>query len=161
MQMRNTMDSSPAAIRCDPPRPEELEILLDMARAFHREDGHVLGAAGEAAIRRIVEGEPLARCWIVRQAGKAVGYLVLTLGYSVEYGGRDGFIDDLYLDKAARGEGLGALILDFAIAEARALGIGTLHLEVDPANERANRLYRARGFAETGRRLMRLPLATR
>jgi ribosomal protein S18 acetylase RimI-like enzyme len=53
------------------------------------------------------------------------------------------------------------LILDFAIVEARALGIGTLHLEVDPANERANRLYRARGFAETGRRLMRLPLATR
>ncbi len=145
-------------LRIERARREDLEPLLEMARRFHAEDGHALGAEGEAAIARILEGEPMARCWIVRRDATPVGYLVLTLGYSVEYGGRDGFIDDLYLVEEARGQGLGRKLLDFAIEQARALGIGTLHLEVDPENDSADRLYRRRGFSETGRRLMRLRL---
>jgi ribosomal protein S18 acetylase RimI-like enzyme len=117
-----------------------------------------LSAAGEAALGAILEGEAPARCWIVRQAGAPIGYLVLTLGYSIEHGGRDGFIDDLYLVPQARGAGRGKALLEFALAEARRLGIRTLHLEVEPDNPRATRLYRKRGFAETGRRLMSLAL---
>ena len=44
------------------------------------------------------------------------------------------------------------------------LGIGTLHLEAEVGNADAERLYRAAGFEETGRRLMRRrirPLAAR
>jgi ribosomal protein S18 acetylase RimI-like enzyme len=70
----------------------------------------------------------------------AVGYVVITLGYSIEYGGRDGFIDDLYL------------------VPEPALGIGTLHLEVETGNDYASRLYRRAGFEATGRRLLRLRL---
>ncbi len=39
-------------------------------------------------------------------------------------------------------------------AEALALGVRALHLEVEPGNARALGLYRRLGFAETGRRLM-------
>ena len=84
--------------------------------------------------------------------------LIITLGFSVEYGGRDGFIDDLYLVPAARGRGVGRKLIDFALAQARELGVGTLHLEVETGNDAATRLYRAAGFTETGRRLMRLRL---
>jgi ribosomal protein S18 acetylase RimI-like enzyme len=139
----------------------EGDLLVDLAQAFHAEDGHPLSPAGESALRRIASGEPLARCWIMRRAGQAIGYLVVTLGYSVEHGGRDGFIDDLYLVPSARGCGLGAAVLDFAVEQARLLGILTLHLEVDPKSERAASLYRSRGFAEDGRRLMSLRLAAR
>jgi ribosomal protein S18 acetylase RimI-like enzyme len=133
-------------------------LLLDLARAFHREDGHPLSPEGEGALRQIVSGEPMARCWLIRHAEEAIGYVVLTLGYSIEHGGRDGFIDDLYLVPAARGSGAGAAVLDFALDRARHLGIQTLHLEVDAANDRANALYRSRGFADNGRRLMSLRL---
>jgi ribosomal protein S18 acetylase RimI-like enzyme len=92
---------------------------------------------------------------MVRDCDRPVGYLIITLGYSVEYGGRDGFIDDLYLVPEVRGAGLGRRLLAFALAEAARLGVRTLHLEVDVGNERATRLYRAGGFEETGRRLMR------
>ncbi len=143
----------------NPARPDDIEPLLDLARQFHGEGGHALGAKGEAALRRIIAGEPLARCWIMRRSGRPIGYLVVTLGFSIEYGGRDGVIDDLYLIETERGGGLGAVLLEFAVTAVRELGIGTLHLEVDPANEIANRLYRSRGFVETGRRLMRLQLA--
>jgi ribosomal protein S18 acetylase RimI-like enzyme len=145
-------------IRFEPALLGDAERLLELARAFHREDGHPLSSEGEAALRRIVAGEPLARCWLIRSAGDVFGYVVLTLGYSIEHGGRDGFIDDFYLVPSARGRGIGATAFEFALEQARLLGIGTLHLEVDPANERGNALYRSRGFQENGRRLMSLHL---
>lgn len=148
-------EDSPLEVRFDPVRATDATALLAMARTFHAEDGHPLEASGEAAVRRIAEGEEMARAWILRLGQEAVGYLVLTLGYSVEYGGRDGFIDDLYLGPELRGQGLGRRLLAFALEQAAELGISTLHLEAETANAQAQRLYRAAGFEETGRRLMR------
>ena len=116
-----------------PVGPADADTLLRLAQAFHREDGHPLDAVGEQAVVLITAGEPLARAWLVRQAEAVIGYLVLTLGYSVEYGGRDGFIDDLYLMPHARGQGMGRALLQFALSQAAALGIKTLHLEVETA----------------------------
>jgi ribosomal protein S18 acetylase RimI-like enzyme len=139
-------------------READADALLAMACAFHNEDGHPLDPRGEAAVVQVARGEPFARAWILRDGSAAVGYVVITLGYSIEYGGRDGFIDDLYLIPEARGRGLGRKLLEFTLTEAAALGIRTLHLEVEAENEYAGRLYRRAGFEATGRRLMRLRL---
>ena len=145
-------------LRFDPVRVSDADTLVGLARDFHHEDGHPLTAAGEAALRQIALGEPFACAWLVREYDAAAGYLILTLGFSVEYGGRDGFIDDLYLVPTARGRGLGRALVDFALVQARELGVGTLHLEVEVGNDTAARLYRKAGFEETGRRLMRVRL---
>jgi ribosomal protein S18 acetylase RimI-like enzyme len=137
----------------DPATPDNTERLLALARSFHREDGHPLDGRGETAIAQL-PGEELARCWLVRSQGSVIGYVVLTLGYSIEYGGRDAFIDDLYLVPEARGRGLGARVMDFVEEQALMLGVKALHLEVEIANDRAYGLYRRRGFAESGRRLL-------
>jgi ribosomal protein S18 acetylase RimI-like enzyme len=125
-----------------------------MARAFHGEDGHPLTPSGKEALRQLVVGDPFGRCWIGYEGEEAIGYVVLTLGFSVEYGGRDGFVDDLYLVPSARGRGLGRRVLAFLLDEARALGIRTLHLEVATENDPAARLYEALGFVASGRRLL-------
>jgi ribosomal protein S18 acetylase RimI-like enzyme len=138
----------------------DADALLVMARAFHHEDGHPLDRMGEAAVVQVARGEPFARAWLLRDDRAAVGYVVITLGYSIEYGGRDGFIDDLYIVPEARGRGLGKKLLDFTLTEAAALGIRTLHLEVETENEHAGRLYRRAGFEATSRRLMRLRLGS-
>ncbi len=142
-------------VAINPAQAADADLLLCMARTFHLEDGHPLTPVGETAVTTIACGELLARAWIMRLAGQAVGYLVITLGYSIEYEGRDGFIDELYLEPDVRGRGLGRMLVAFALSQAAELGIGTLHLEVEYDNERACRLYRDAGFEETGRRLMR------
>ncbi len=149
------MNSVSMIVTIDPACEADAATLLQMARAFHDEDGHPLDGAGEAAIRKAAQGEPLARAWMLRRDGEPVGYVVVTLGYSVEYGGRDGFIDDLYLRPEARGLGLGRALLEFAVSQAVTLGIGTLHLEAEADNDRAAELYRRAGFEPTGRTLMR------
>lgn len=123
--------------------------LVRLAHAFHAEDGHPLTEAGVAALRLTARGHPLAKAWLVREAGRTVGYAVLCLGFGIEYGGPDAFIDDLYLVPEARGRGIGGRVIDRLEQEGRALGLSALFLVVDPDNTPAIRLYRGRGFAGT------------
>jgi ribosomal-protein-alanine N-acetyltransferase len=57
----------------------------------------------------------------------------------------------LAVDPAHRRRGVGAALLHAVIAEARAAGVATLHLEVRSGND-AVALYRAAGFAKAGER---------
>ena len=125
------------------------QTLLDLARAFHAEDGHPLSERGEAAIGMIAGGHPLGRAWLIEEAGRTIGYAVLGLGFGIEYGGADAFVDDLYLVPEARGGGLGGAVLAPLEAEARGLGLAALFLVVDPDNLPARRLYDRAGFTET------------
>ena len=122
------------------------ELLVALARDFHAEDGHPLTGQGEAALLQAVRGHPLARVWLIRERDRIVGYTVLCLGFGIEYGGPDAFVDDLYLVPEARGRGLGAAVLVLLEQEARALGLAALFLVVDPENHRARRTYDRAGF---------------
>jgi ribosomal protein S18 acetylase RimI-like enzyme len=123
--------------------------LLRLARAFHAEDGHPLTERGAAALTQAARGHPLARAWLIREGGSVVGYAVLGLGFGIEYGGADAFVDDLYLVPDARGRGLGGHVLALMEAEARKLGLAALFLVVDPDNTPAQSLYRRAKFEGT------------
>lgn len=139
--------------------PEDAPLLLAMAQDFHVEDGSPLDAAAQATIAHVAAGEPLAPAYLLHEDGAVIGFFILTLGYSVENGGTDGFIDDIYLIPEARGRGLGKKSVALAMAEAKAIGIRVLLLEVEAHNGRAYDLYRKMGFADTQRRLLRMVLA--
>ena len=53
---------------------------------------------------------------------------------------------------AARAQGIGAMLIDAAAADARARGVITMFLEMRDGNHAAARLYQRRGFTEIGRR---------
>jgi ribosomal protein S18 acetylase RimI-like enzyme len=124
-------------------------LLLRLARDFHAEDGHPLSERGAAALSQVARGHPLARAWLIEERGEVVGYTVLGLGFGIEYGGADAFVDDLYLIPVARGRGLGRQVLQLVEAEALRLGLAALFLVVDPENAPARRLYDRQGFAGT------------
>ncbi len=139
--------------------PEDAPLLLRMCRDFHLEDGSPLDEAGEATIAHVCAGEPLAPAYLLEHGGEPAGFFVLTLGYSVENGGTDGFIDDIYLLPELRGQGLGRQGVQLAIEAAREAGIRALLLEVEAQNDRAYSLYRKMGFEDTKRRLLRQVIA--
>lgn len=137
----------------------DTDLLLAMARAFHAEDGHPLDDHGEEGVRLAAAGDPLARTWFVMLGGSRIGYAALTLGFTLQFGGRDGFVDDLYLVPEARDRGHGRTVMVMLEEEARRLGIKMLHLEVETANARAAALYESRGYVASPRRLMSKRLA--
>jgi ribosomal protein S18 acetylase RimI-like enzyme len=77
----------------------------------------------------------------------------------MEYGGRDAFIDDLFIRPAFRGKGLGRSALAEVRSAALSLGVRALHLEVGRDNSAAQALYRRAGFEDSGRQLLTLRLA--
>ena len=97
--------------------------------------------------------------WLAEDDGKATGHLVLTVCFSMEYGGLRGFIDDLYVRPDARGRGAGAALLAAARADAVRRGVRALHVEVGPENHVARRVYARAGFGESGHLFLSLPLA--
>jgi ribosomal protein S18 acetylase RimI-like enzyme len=125
-------------------------------RALYDEDGStpLRGDAAETALRELLAAPDRGLVWVIEQGGEAAGYLVLTWGYSLEFHGRDAFIDELYVAPRYRGAGVGRQAVEWAEDACKAHGAGAVHLEVEIDNERAQALYRRSGFAERGLRLM-------
>src|SRR5690606_9319419 len=106
------------------------------------------------ALSALLAEPTLGRLFVIEEAGTYAGYLALTFGFSIEYGGRDAFIDEIFLVDSARGRGLGTRAITEAMALCPSFGVRVLHLEVDLENTAAERLYRRLGFESHNRRLM-------
>ena len=61
------------------------------------------------------------------------------------------FLSYLFVVPARWGEGIGGVILDAVLAEAKRRHYWRIHLWTHEDNERSHRLYRSRGFSRTGR----------
>ena len=81
-----------------------------------------------------------------RRNGSIVGVLVLALYPTLT--GRKAWIEDVVVDNAERGAGIGRALVERAIAEASERGAATLDLTSNPSRQAAHRLYRACGFEE-------------
>ena len=122
---------------------------------FYAESGYPLDQEiARSAFLELIENPDLGRVWLILLSGEPVGYIAVTFGFSLEYYGRDGFIDDLFIRAPFRGVGLGTRVLEAIEAECRALGLRALHLEVGRTNEPALALYRRQGFRDNDRQLL-------
>ena len=72
----------------------------------------------------------------------------LRFRWSVWAEAEDCWLEDLYVEEAARGTGLGRAMVEAAMERARARGCRRIELDVDDANHPARALYEALGFAE-------------
>lgn len=137
--------------------PEDADVLLPMMRALEHDD---TGATpfDEAHRRRIFEqfvcDPTFGRVWFIENAGQRAGYVILTIGFSFEYRGKESFIDELYVLPEFRNRGIAAQAMNLVVQAARELDISAIHLEVSTCNEPALSLYRRLGFEHHDRTLM-------
>lgn len=54
---------------------------------------------------QLLNNELMGQIWLIKYQNQAIGYVVLTFGYSLEDGGRDGWIDELYIQANYQGQG--------------------------------------------------------
>lgn len=85
-------------------------------------------------------------CELLEERGRVVGYAIMALA------GDEAHLLNLCLDSAARGRGLGMLLLEHMLLRATRTGARVLYLEVRPSNREALRLYRRSGFRRVGLR---------
>lgn len=81
---------------------------------------------------------------VARVEGRIVGSLTLVV-FEIPTGVR-AWIEDVVVDEAARGHGVGEALNRAALERARARGAKTVDLTSRPSREAANRLYQRLGF---------------
>ena len=81
---------------------------------------------------------------VARDEGRIVGTLTLVM-FQIPTGLR-AWIEDVIVDEAARGKGVGEALNGEALRLARAAGCRTVDLTSRPSREAANRLYQRLGF---------------
>ena len=86
--------------------------------------------------------------WLILDGEASVGYIVICFGYSLEWLGRDAFVDEFYLLPDYRGSGWGRKTMAFVEDAARSLNVRALHLEVVRQNTAALEVYRKLGFKD-------------
>jgi ribosomal protein S18 acetylase RimI-like enzyme len=99
------------------------------------------------------------RGWLLEFESQTVGYVVLTFGFSLEYGGLDAYVDELFVKPEFRGRGFASQALGFLTLECQKLNVVALHLEVDVNNHSAKALYAKLGFKSTARELLNKDLS--
>ena len=141
-------------------RVEDVPALVALMADFYLEAGYTLPRDVATRAFTTLLGEPSrGRIWLVDVGTKSVGYIVLTFGFSMEYGGLRGFIDDFYVRREMRGRGLGAAALQTVTQTCRDLGVRALLVETGPEDHPARGVYARAGFEESGRMLLGQALA--
>ncbi len=145
-------DATPADL---PALQRLLGLLFAQEAEFHPDPARqeaglslILGRPETGAVLALRENEN----------GPVLGTVGLLYTVSTFLGARVALLEDLIIDPAFRGRGGGALLLDAAIARARAEGCKRITLLTDAGNEAAQALYRRKGFLPSPMRPMRLAL---
>jgi ribosomal protein S18 acetylase RimI-like enzyme len=105
-----------------------------------------------------VARHPEAVVLVLADGVRVVGYLALSHRPQVRLGGRVAVIDELGVDPAYGGRGLGSALLEHALELAR--GLACVRIEVATRRSResfARGFYRKHGFVETESALLRQP----
>ena len=121
---------------------QHLPLLLTLVEAFCALDQHPYEPARvESALRPLLEHDDFGVVYLVNDDQ---GYVVITWGYSLESGGREALVDEIYLRQ--RGRGVGAKVMQALFDDLQGRGIVKMFLETERHNARARTFYARQGF---------------
>lgn len=118
-----------------------------------------LGDPGESGLtveegRRILRRMatyPAYAVYVAEGEGRVVGtFALLVMDNLAHAGAPSAVVEDVCVDQAVRGQGIGRALMTFAMERARELGCYKLVLSSNQARIDAHRFYRSLGFVEHG-----------
>jgi ribosomal protein S18 acetylase RimI-like enzyme len=146
-------------VQLHPATRQDLPRLLEWMRQLRLDDpmhsqAFVPKPPSQAAMTQLIDDAAAGRVWVIRDDANPVGYAVLVFSFSVEFGGRTAFIDELFIEASFRGKGIGRRVIELLTSAARSLDVQNLLLEVSDGNLPARRMYESSGFVEREYHLM-------
>lgn len=134
----------------------DIETIVTLMQEFYAIDNYPIAIdVSKALFQEFISNENLGKSWLILSDNKIVGYIILTFVFSFEYQGKITFLDELYLTEKARGKGIGSKAIEFIRSESHKLSLKLIYLEVEPHNEKAQKLYLAHDFELHNRKLMK------
>lgn len=118
--------------------------LLELIREFYTVDQHHYDeSALRKALAPLLESDTYGLVWMLEDRS---GYAVVTWSYSLESGGHEALLDEIYVRN--RESGIGSRLLQAILADLRERGLHRMFLETERHNKRVRRFYARQGFVE-------------
>jgi len=135
--------------------PKDHKALLKLVIAYNRFEKNSMNRKSLSQGLDVVLRNPSqGKMWLMEIHKKPVGYALLTYNFELEYGGAEGMLRDLFVEKRYRNQGIGSLALYEIEDFCRERGMRAFQLQVPRRNKSAEIFYRKAGFRELPRRVM-------
>lgn len=148
------MNISTATISDIPSLCELLHELFDQEAEFKPDF-----TAQSRGLACIIEHPEVGSILVARRQDKIVGMVNLLYTVSTALGERVALLEDMVVTPASRGSGIGSLLIERAVEQARNNGCRRITLLTDQNNLAAQRFYARHGFESSAMIPLRLALA--
>ena len=129
----------------------DLAAVLALYAQPDLDDGNVLTVADAERIFARFARYPAYTLYVAQQDRRIVGSFALLIMDNLGHlGAPSAIVEDVVVDPALHGNGIGQAMMTFAADEARAKGCYKLVLSSNARRERAHRFYEALGFERHG-----------
>ncbi|MBV7479265.1 N-acetyltransferase [Pseudomonas sp. PDM31] len=137
------------ALRADASDIDKIASLFDAYRGFYGQPSNL--AQSRAFIAERIARDESVIFYAQEQGGETLGFVQMFPTFSSIDAHRTWLLGDLFTTPAARGKGVGTLLMNTARDFARLAGAKGMTLETATDNFTAQRLYEARGWVrDTG-----------
>lgn len=142
-------------VHLKPMSVDDAGALLQWIKRYYKFDHLAFNARSiRRGIKTLLRRPNYGMAWFICTEGETVGYMILTYGFDMEFGGLLGIITDFYIGADHRARGIGSRALKQVFAFARRNGLSAIELQVIKGNKIARRFYQNAGFTCYDRRLM-------
>ena len=130
----------------------DLDVMAVLAGSYHEFEGIPSDLeTRRAVLKPLLADDSLGAIFIANVGEVPAGYIAVCFGYSIELGGRDAFVDELFVEPGFRGHGLGHALVDHAAVFLKGKGVAAMTLEVARANIRGAAFYGKLAFEKRER----------
>jgi GNAT superfamily N-acetyltransferase len=147
LRRRGTVRDVSGALRIKPVVEAQLEVLLPMIAAYQDfyEEDPIRTERNRAFFRRFIAPSDEGMLIGAWREDELVGYACLYWHFSSTRAVETVLMNDLYVDKTVRGQGIGRALIEASATVARERGAHHLEWSTRPDNETARRLYDSTG----------------
>lgn len=125
--------------------PDDFEAIVPLIREFYELDRHPLDESlVSSGLRPLLAGEAPGFVIVTEEDSTLLAYAVVTWGWSIESGGWDALLDEIYV--VDRSRGIGAEMMHEILERSRAAGCRKMFLETESHNREARIFYTRHGF---------------
>jgi GNAT superfamily N-acetyltransferase len=132
----------------------DIDPLMELVQEFYQFENMTFDEGVIKAFTALLSDEQIGMIWLICDRDRPIGYVALTFFFSMEYHGRCGLVDELYIREAYRGKGIGKKVFALIEEYLQSQKMRSLSLVVDFWNDRAESLYVKLGFRREKRHLM-------
>jgi GNAT superfamily N-acetyltransferase len=134
----------------------DIDLILDMMSEFYK---HEQIKYNKEILRPVIidmiQNPSLGKIWLINADSEVIGYFTLTFIFSMEYGGRNALLDEIFIKDSFRRKGIGKQTLKFIEQQCKLNDIHAIHLQVNNFNPSAKNLYEFFGFEVVDRIFMK------